>query len=430
MAASGATRARSTVKKVKTERVVVALFIAALVAAGCSKETPAPPAPPPAKVVAMQVVQRDADVITELVGQVSAVREVPLRSQVSGTLQKILFQAGQRVKLNQPLFVVDPRPYQASLSEAQGAIADAEATLARARQDVARYEPLLPYNAIPRATYDAAVAAEKSARAVLDQRKAAAQRAQLDIRNTEVRSPVDWQIGTQQVEIGGLVVASQTVLATVSTLDPVYVTFSVPEADYVRYMRTRESQTPAEREARARGFALILPDGSHYPHRGTFDFVEPAVSGATGTLAIRTRFPNPENLLRPGMNVRLRVLVAQVADALMVPQRAVTELLGRQFVTVVGPDNKAEQRPVVLGERIGALWIVVSGLQPGERIVVDGTQKAPPGATVAPTLVTEAELDAPAPRAPGASATAPATAASSQRAGSPGTAPAASPAKQ
>lgn len=351
-------------------------------------------APPPPKVDVMQVIQRDTTVTGELVGTVSAVREVPLRAQVTGTLQKILFDAGQRVHVNQLLFVVDPRQYEAALAQAKGAVADAQATLARARQDVARYEPLLPYNAIPRATYDAAVAAEKSAQALVDQRKAAVQSAQLDVKNTEVRSPIDGQIGAQQVEIGGLVVASTTVLATVSTLDPVYVSFSIPEAEYVRYMKSHGTQEQARQQAEASTFHLILPDGTMYKYPGKFDFVQPAVSGTTGTLQLRTRFPNPDNLLRAGMNVRVIVTLAEVPNALLVPQRSVTELLGRDFVTVVGTDNTAEQRPVTIGDRVANLVIVNAGLKPGERVVVEGVQKAAPGTKVSPTTITEAQLEA------------------------------------
>lgn len=376
--------------------------------AACSKQAP-PPAPPPAvPVLAIQVIQRTATVTGELVGQVSAFREVPLRSQATGIVQKILFQPGQRVKEGQLLFVVDPRQYEASLSEAQGAVADANAALARARGDVARYAPLLPDNAIPRATYDAAVATEKSAQAAVDQRKAAAERARLDVTNTEVRSPVTGQIGLQQVEIGGLVAAGQTVLATVSTLDPVYVTFNITEADYIRFMKGAGSQQVAAEQARANKFQLILPDGTVYDHPGTFDFVERAIS-TTGTLGVRAKFPNPNNLLRPGMNVRVRLVYDEIPNALLVPQRAVTELLGKQFVTVIGPDNKTQQRAVSLGDRVGEMWIVKSGLTTGERIVVDGMQKAPPGTTVAPTMITEAQLDNPP--APAMPAPKPATAA-------------------
>jgi RND family efflux transporter MFP subunit len=371
----------------------------AIAIAGCSKPPPAPAAPPAVPVLAMQVIQRNATVTGELVGQVSAFREVPLRPQTTGFVQKILFEPGQRVHEGELLFVIDPRPYRAALSAAQGAIADATAALARAKGDVARYAPLLPDNAIPRATYDAAVATEKSAEAALDQRRAAAERARLDVRNTEVRSPVTGQIGLQQVEIGGLATAGQTVLATVSTLDPVYVTFSIPEADYVRFMKGAGSQEAAAKQARANTFQLILPDGTVYDQPGTFDFVERAIS-TTGTLGLRAKFANAKNLLRPGMNVRVRLVYDEVANALLVPQRAVTELLGKQFVTTIGAGNKTEQRAVTLGDRVGEMWIVKSGLAAGGHIVVDGIQKAPPGTTVAPTMITEAQLDNPPAPAP------------------------------
>jgi membrane fusion protein (multidrug efflux system) len=340
----------------------------------------------------MEVIQRDTTVIGDLIGQVRAFREIDLRPETTGTVQRILFEPGQRVKLNQVLFVIDPRPYEAALNEALGGIADAEAALAHARQDVARYEPLLPHNAIPRATYDAAVAMARSAQAVVDQRRAAAQRVRLDLNNTNVRSPVTGQIGIQQVEIGALATAGQTVLATVSTLDPVQVYFSIPEVDYIRFTQAR-GRDAAQREARRQPIELVLPNGQPYRHAGTLDFFDRAVSPITGTLALRARFPNPQNLLRPGMSVRLQLVYDQVPNAILVPQRAVTELLGKQFVTVLDQNNKAQQRPVTTGDRVGELWIVTSGLKADERIIVDGFQKAPDGTTVAPTMITEAQLD-------------------------------------
>jgi membrane fusion protein (multidrug efflux system) len=336
-----------------TLRVAACNCVALLALAGCADEQP-PPATPLPQVIAMQAIQRDATVIGERIGEVRAFRE-------------------------------------AAVTEALGAVADAEADLARARQDVARYEPLLPHNAIPRATYDAAVATLKSTQALVEQRRAAAQRARLELGRTNVRSPVTGQIGIQQVEVGALATAGQTVLATVSTLDPVYVHFSVPEADYVRFVRGRDRRALA-REARSNPIELILPDGKPYRHNGTYDFADRAVNPITGTLAVRGRFPNPDNLLRPGMSVRLRVVYEEVPDAILVPQRAVTELLGRQFVTVLDEKNVAHQRPITTGDRVGELWIVSSGLKVGERIIVDGFQKAPDGSAVVPTMITEAQL--------------------------------------
>jgi membrane fusion protein (multidrug efflux system) len=193
--------------------------VALLALTACS-ETKPPPTPPPPQVIAMEVIQRDTSVIGNLIGEVRAFRQIDLRPEVTGAVERILFEPGQRVKLNQVLFVIDARPYESALNEARAAVADAQADLARAKQDVARYEPLLPHNAIPRATYDAAVATLKSTQALLKQRREAAERARLDRAKTNVRSPVNGQIGIQQVEVGALASAGQTVLATVSTLDP------------------------------------------------------------------------------------------------------------------------------------------------------------------------------------------------------------------
>ena len=341
----------------------------------------------------MQVIQRSATITGDEVGEVRAWREVALRPQVTGWVSRILFHAGQQVTEGQVLFVIDPRPYEANLSEARGAIADAEASLARARQDVARYQPLLADNAIPRATYDAAVATEKSLQASLVQKQAVAARARLDLNNTNVRSPVTGQIGLEQIQVGGLASAGQTTLATVSTLDPVFVYFNITESEYIRFVRGSGSRQAAASEARARPIQLFLPDGSEYPQTGTYDSAERAITTTTGTLTARASFPNPQYLLRPGMNVRVRLIFDEVPNALMVPQRAVTELLGKQFVTVIAAGNKSEQRAVMLGDRVGEMWIVRSGLSPGERIIVDGMQKAPPGTTVAPTMISEVELN-------------------------------------
>jgi RND family efflux transporter MFP subunit len=339
----------------------------------------------------MPVIRRDTALTSELVGQVSAFREVALRPQVTGIVERILFKPGQEVHRNETLFVIDPRPYLATLAQQRGTVADAEAAFAKAHEDTARYLPLLPDNAIPRQTYDAAVATEKSAKAALDQHRAAVDLAEIDVRNTEVRSPVDGQIGLYRVDIGGLATSGQTILATVSTLDPMYVTIYVTEADYVRYMKAYGTKAaPAGAPA---PFTLLLPDGSLYGSAGTLDFVDRAVDSATGTLAVRTTFPNPQNLLRPGMNVRVRLVLGDVKNALLIPQTAVTQLLGKEFVTVVRADNKTEQKSVVMGASVGPLQIVESGLSLGELVILAGSQKAAPGGTVAATLVTESHLN-------------------------------------
>lgn len=347
--------------------------------AACSDDGGKPPAaPPPPQVTAMQVIPRSATVTGEAVGEVRAFREVELRPQVTGSVESIHFKPGQRVREGERLFVIDPRPYRASLAQELAAMADAQTTLARARRDAARSEALVKKKFISPAAHDSAVAAVKSAEAAVAQRRAAADRLKLELQNTEVHSPITGQIGEQQVQVGALATAGQTVLAVVSTLDPVYVSFSIPEADYVR-LDAKDREAASRRPIR-----LVLPDGSPYGETGAFDFAERAISGTTGTLALRALFPNPHNVLRPGMNVRVGLIYEEIPGALLVPQRSVTELLGRRFVTVVGADNRAEQRPVELGARVGESWIVKSGLKPGERVIVEGVHKAPSGTIVAP----------------------------------------------
>lgn len=211
-------------------------------------------------------------------------------------------------------------------------------------------------------------------------RRAGLEKVRLDRSYADVRSPIAGQIGLQKVEVGGLATAGQTVLATVSTLDPVVAYFSIPEVDYINFARRhltvkREGKTPIE---------LILADGSTYAQSGTLDFADRALNPATGTLTLRAVFPNPDGLLRPGMNTRVRIVYEVAQNALLIPQKAVTELLGKQFASVVVDGDKVEQRPIRTGARIGDQWLVEEGLKAGERIVVEGLQKAKPGAVVKP----------------------------------------------
>ncbi len=367
------------------------LATAGLVACGDSNtKNELPHAAKPA-VTAMQVIERSTTVTADIVAEIKAFREVELRSRVTGVIDQVLFHPGDMVRKDQPLFVIDSRGFAATVNDARAGVADAEASLARIRQDIERYRPLVPENAIPKQTFEQAQAQEKQAEAMVASRKAQLDRAQLDLSYTEVRSPVRGQVGLQKVEEGALASAGSTVLVTVSTLDPVYAYFNVPEAAYVEFAR-RAGDARGAIERANRPIELFLPDGSAHAHTGKLDFVERAVSASTGTLQVRARFANPGALLKPGMNVRVRVSPETVTNALLVPQRAVGDLLGRQFVLVLDADDKVEQRFVEMGERSGSLWVVRNGLQASDRVIVDGLQKAQPGQIVAPSPITEADL--------------------------------------
>ncbi|WP_295002350.1 efflux RND transporter periplasmic adaptor subunit [uncultured Dechloromonas sp.] len=340
---------------------------------------------PPPEVVVQTVAARTTPLTVDLVAEIKAYREVDLYPRVSGQVIKQNFKPGQKVKEGELLFSIDPRAYDEAIIDAQAKLAEAEAVLARTRQDVERYKPLLPDNAIPRQTYDQAVASERQNGAVVQARRAGLEKVRLDRSYADVRSPIAGQIGLQKIEVGALATAGQTVLATVSTLDPVVAYFSIPEIDYLNFARRfqatkREDKAPIE---------LILADGSTYAQSGQLDFADRALNPATGTLTLRAVFPNASGLLRPGLNARVRIVHEVAQNALLIPQKAVTELLGKQFASVVAAGDKIEQRPIRTGARIGELWLVEDGLKAGERIVVDGLQKARPGTVVKPVAVAQ-----------------------------------------
>ncbi len=378
----------------KSASALLLTLLSASILSACNKQA-APQAAPPPEVLIQTIAPQNTPLSIDIVSEIKAFREVELRPRVSGQIIRQAFQPGQKVKEGDLLFVIDPRAYDEAILDARAKLAEAEAVLARARQDVSRYKPLLPDNAIPRQTYDQAVAFEQQNAAVVQARRASVEKARLDRSYAEVRSPVSGQIGLQKIEVGALASAGQSVLASVSTLDPVVVYFSIAETDYISFARRHlnaksESAAPVE---------LILADGSTYDKTGKIDFADRALNAATGTLTLRAVFPNPDKLLRPGMNARVRIVYETAQNAILIPQKAVTEMLGKQFATVVGADDKVEQRPIRSGARIGDLWLIEDGLKAGERVVVEGLQKARPGSVVKPVAA--------APAMPGTATTAP-----------------------
>jgi len=371
-------------RKMNVITLVIGLSLALLFSQGAGAATPTP-APPPPEVTVMTINPEPARLSIDIVGEIKAYREVELYARVSGNLLEIHFQPGQKVAEGDLLFVIDPGPYQTSLSNAEANLAQALASLARVNQDVERYKPLLPDNAIPRQVYDQTVAQAEQEEAVVASKRAAVERARLDLEYTRVKSPLSGRIGLQKVEVGALVTAGQTPLANVATLDPVVVYFSISETDYLSYARQKkEAAAQGETRGSELPVELVLADGGVYGLPGRIDYSDPAVNPTTGTLTLRALFDNPDDLLRSGMNSRVRIYYSDLAEAILVPQRAVTETLGRYFITVIGADNRAELRPVRLGVRRGESWLVEEGLRQGERIVVDGVQKARPGMAVTP----------------------------------------------
>jgi membrane fusion protein (multidrug efflux system) len=404
-----------------------ALALVVVAIGGCKKEEAAAPPPPPTVVVA-PAVRKDVPVFLEPVAQTVAKDTVDIRARVVGVLESRNFEEGKMVKKGDVLFTIDPREYKAALQLAQARLAKAEADLrlakeqvsvrsaeanvaqAKARlrkteQDVARLEPLAAEDAVPKQDLDAAVAARDVARADLDaaearlhnaklqeqvgisvasaeveSAKADIIQAELDLGYCTISAPMDGLIGRAEVSVGNLVGRGEsTLLVTLSTVDPMRVTFSISEAEYIRFRmkgKDENSEYPP--------IDLTLADGTAYPHQGAFIVAEREVDRETGTLVIEAEFPNPEKLLRPGQFGRARSAVETIAGAVVIPERAIVQQQSAKVVFVVGKDRKVEMRAVKLGEHHEGMVVVREGVKEGETVIVDGQQKARPGAEVVP----------------------------------------------
>jgi membrane fusion protein (multidrug efflux system) len=352
---------------------------------GCSKKE-APPPPPPAEVLVAEVVQKDVPIYIELVGSTLGSEDVEIRARVEGYLISINFTEGSFVRKGQPLYKIDPQPFLVAIDQAKANLATAQAGLEKTNNDVARYELLFPRQAVSKQELDNALSAQQAARAQVDARKAEVAQAQLDLGYTTITSPVDGVIGTTQRKVGSLVGRGEsTLLNTVSQVNPILFRCSIAEAEYLRLAR-RGGQDPKAAQKQA-NVELILADGTIFSHKGRLDAIERAVDPTTGTLTGQFAFPNPDRLLRPGQYGKARLATEVKEGALLVPQLAVQERQGLYSVMVVKPDATVEQRTVKAGERVGNLWIIDSGVKPGEKVIVEGLQKVQPGAKVVAKVV-------------------------------------------
>jgi membrane fusion protein, multidrug efflux system len=367
---------------IKPAPILIAGFLVAT-AVACSKKE-APPPPPPEVLVA-EVVQKDVPIYVELVGSTLGSEDVEIRSRVEGYLISINFTEGSLVRKGQLLYKIDPQPFLVAIDQAKANLATAQAALEKTNNDVARYKPLFEKQAVSKQELDNALSAQQAAQAQVDAHKAAVAQAQLDLSYTNITSPVDGVIGTTQKKVGSLVGRGETVLNTVSQLNPILFRCAIAEAEYLRLAR-RGADRDKSLEKKF-GVELILADGTVFPHKGRLDAIERAVDPTTGTLTGQFRFPNPEDILRPGQYGKARLVTDVKEGAVLVPQLAVQEIQGLYSVMVVKPDATVEQRMVKAGERVGNLWIIDSGVKPGEKVIVEGLQKVKPGVKVAAKLV-------------------------------------------
>ena len=348
---------------------------------GCSTKTASAAAPAPPSVQVAPVEQRDVPVYHEWIATLDGFVNAVIQPQVSGYLIKQEYQEGTVVRRNQILFKIDPRPFQAVLDQAKAQLAQAEAQQGKTQLDVQRDTPLAREKAIAQSQLDNDTQANLAALATIQADKAAIEQAEINLEFTNVRSLVDGVAGIATGQVGNLV-SPQAVLTTVSQLDPIKAYFVVSEQEYLAFVQRNPTVAARARVEKNVQLELILADGSTYPKKGTFYAADRQVDVQTGAIRLAGLFPNPDNVLRPGQYGRVRFISYIRPNALLVPQKAVTELQGMYQVAVVGPDNKVNIRSVTPGDRTGTMWIIEEGLKPGEQVVAEGVQKVRDGITV------------------------------------------------
>lgn len=377
-------------RKSRSGKAAVAAMaaVAVLSLAGCGQEKAA--APQATLVRSMQVIKRDTPLVYDYTGFVQAQQEMELKAQVSGQITGKYFNGGDTVQAGQVLYTIDPRTYRANLLQAQANLANARAALATASVDAERYTKLYDQSAVSKQTLDNAIMARDQAQANVNAQEALVENAQIDMNETNVTAPFTGRIDTTALEVGNYVTDGQTTMATISNTDPVFVEFSIAEPEYLKLANAAVERGEA---APLENLSIVLSDGSTYGLSGRIAEVNRALTNNTGTLTVKALFENPNRVLLPGMFAHVQATAGTKTDALLIPQRAVTEMMYKKFVYVIGADNKVEMREVTLGPRVGRLWMVESGLNGDENLVVEGTAKVSAGAVVNPEPMTEAELD-------------------------------------
>jgi RND family efflux transporter MFP subunit len=352
-----------------------------LASEACENKTASAAPPPPPAVQVAEVVQRDVPVYHEWIATLDGFVNAVIQPQVSGYLIQQNYREGAVVRKNDVLFKIDPRPFQAILDQATAQLAQAEAQLGKTQLDVQRDTPLAKEKAIAQSQLDNDIQANLAAKATVQADKAAVEQAEINLEFTNVRSLVDGVAGIATGQVGNLV-GPQTVLTTVSQLDPIKAYFVASEQQYLAFVQRNPTVASREKTERELVLELILADESTYPKKGKFYAADRHVDAATGAIRLAGIFPNSDNVLRPGQYGRVRFISYIRPGALLVPQKAVTELQGMYQVAIVGSDDKVSIRTVQVGERTGPLWIIEQGVKPGERVVVEGVQKVRDGMPV------------------------------------------------
>lgn len=375
-------------KKLLSAAIFSAIVTTIFTGCGDDEDNKEMPQMPKTQVKVMQVIQRDAPLSSEYAGQLVGTEEVKVQSKVSGNVVDKFVVGGQYVEAGQLLFKIDARQYETSILQAQADLAQTVANLKNAQIDLERYQMLLNEHAIAEQTVSTQKALVESYEAAAGAKAAAIRLANENLADTDIYAPMSGQLGVDDVAVGTFVTAGQTNLVTIGSLNPIFAQFSISETEYLKFMTVQSMQS----EHNPMQVTLTLADGKEYPFVGRIVETDRELANNTGSLTMKAIFPNQSGLLMPGMFARVKLSGETIPNAILVPQRAVQQLLGKSFVMVVGEDGKSKAKNIELGQQIGSYYVVTSGLTPQDNIVVEGLTNLREGVDLAVTKVTAGEM--------------------------------------
>jgi len=369
----------------------ISYTIATCFLVSCNSNNASTKAPIP-EITVIEAAQRDVPIYRDFVGQVYGSSDIPIRARVSGFLEGIHFQEGNLVKKGQLLYTIDQQPYKAKMAVEQSKLAEAKTSMVKAESDLNRIKPLAEINAVSKSDLDAAVAQYEAAKAYVDAAKSSLELARIDLGYCSVKSPIDGLIGKTNAKRGEFVGQNPNpvILNTVSVTDSILVEFFISEADYIDLARKSISIEEGKTERPENynpDIRLILADGSTYKEEGSINFIDRSVDPNTGSILIQAVFPNTQGLLRPGLYAKVRIKANVVKDAVVIPQRCVSELQGQYSVYVVNDSSQVETKQIEVGPKINDYWLINKGLDAGDKVVIDALQKVSEGAVVKPKVI-------------------------------------------
>ena len=361
---------------------LIIFLILTIFSCGGSGDTPEQVPP---EVLVYMVKPSDVPIYQEYVGETLGYKDIDIAARVEGYLEEIHFEEGSQVAKGDLLYSIERQRYEANVAEKLSNLASQKTLLANAKSDLGRYEPLVKDNAISEIEYDSAKTRYDASRSAVEAAKASLEAAEIELSYTKIHSPINGIIGKTKAKVGDLVGSSpsDSILNTVSSVDPILIQFFITEVQYLYFARRYGNFETGEKKAE---LGLILADGTTYEYTGEGDFIDRSVDTETGAILIQASFPNPKELLRPGQFARIVAEIENIKDGILIPQRCVSELQGKFSVFVVDENNKVQSRQVETGPTVGSFWLIRSGLKPGERVIYEGLQVVREGAIVKPTV--------------------------------------------